>query len=363
MIRDLLDQFICVRIVKGNTIDLSLFQFDYDLTFAMVFLNAKDRSIYGRFGTRDSVKDAEKDISLAGLRATLEGVLELHQNYESIKGSLAGKQPRPTKFKTPLDYPALGKKYKNELDFGGQVSRSCIHCHQVRVSELQWRRAQGQAIDDPLAFSHPRPEVLGIKLDSNTRARVKSITAGSAAAKGGLQTGDEIVELDGQPILSMADVQWVLHTAPEQGSVSAKIRRTGQDKKLELPLAADWRKESDLNWRVSTWDLRRMLGGGMVLEEPSAADRTSWGLSADSLALRIRRLGRYGDHAIARKSGFKEGDILTSYNGLRERLTESQLLIAALQSTHPGEQIEATVLREGKSVTVRMKLPAAELAE
>src|SRR5436189_1767388 len=37
IIRDLLDRFVCVRIVQANTIDLTRFQFDFDESFA-VFL-------------------------------------------------------------------------------------------------------------------------------------------------------------------------------------------------------------------------------------------------------------------------------------------------------------------------------------
>ena len=44
-------QFVCVRLVQMNGLDLSLFQFDYDQTLAALFLNA-DGTVYGRYGTR-----------------------------------------------------------------------------------------------------------------------------------------------------------------------------------------------------------------------------------------------------------------------------------------------------------------------
>ena len=62
--------------VQANGIDLSLFQFDYDLTFAAFFMNA-DRTIYGRYGTRSSQQNPGRDISLQGLIASLEGALKL----------------------------------------------------------------------------------------------------------------------------------------------------------------------------------------------------------------------------------------------------------------------------------------------
>src|SRR5689334_3415769 len=39
-IADLMDKFVCVRIVQGNGLDLALFQYDYDMSFAAQFMNA-----------------------------------------------------------------------------------------------------------------------------------------------------------------------------------------------------------------------------------------------------------------------------------------------------------------------------------
>src|SRR5438270_633798 len=39
VIRDLLDAFVCVRIVQANTIDLTHFQYDFDESFAVVLMN------------------------------------------------------------------------------------------------------------------------------------------------------------------------------------------------------------------------------------------------------------------------------------------------------------------------------------
>ena len=65
-----------MRLVKANDLDLTLFQFDYDLTFAVFFMNA-DKTIYGRYGTRSSIKDATKDISIAGLAESMSAALAL----------------------------------------------------------------------------------------------------------------------------------------------------------------------------------------------------------------------------------------------------------------------------------------------
>ncbi len=51
IVQDLLAQFVCLRIVHANGMDLSLFQFDFDQSWAAFFLNA-DMTIYGRFVAR-----------------------------------------------------------------------------------------------------------------------------------------------------------------------------------------------------------------------------------------------------------------------------------------------------------------------
>src|SRR5258705_12179242 len=120
-----MEQFVRVRVVQGNALDLSLFQFDTDLTFAAFFLNA-DRTVYGRFGTRSEQKRADKDITMDGFRAAMAGALELHRNYPANKSSLEGKQPLPVKFQTPEQYTNLARKSTATLNFAtNKVASSC----------------------------------------------------------------------------------------------------------------------------------------------------------------------------------------------------------------------------------------------
>src|SRR2546427_11089698 len=88
-IAPLMDRFVCVRMVQANGMDLSLFQFDYDQTWAVFFLNA-DGTVYGRYGSR-SARDAMQDVSLEGFAKAMDGALELHGHYPANKRSLASK--------------------------------------------------------------------------------------------------------------------------------------------------------------------------------------------------------------------------------------------------------------------------------
>ena len=85
--------------------DLSLFQFDFDQTWAVFFLNA-DRTIYGRYGSRSS-RDAMQDVSIEGFAKAAEAALEVHARYPSNKASLGGKNGPAPRFATPEGYPSL----------------------------------------------------------------------------------------------------------------------------------------------------------------------------------------------------------------------------------------------------------------
>ncbi len=64
-IKPLLEKFVPLRIVSTNGLDLALFQFDTDQSFAVFFLRA-DGAILGRFGTRSHRKNWIGDVSVDG---------------------------------------------------------------------------------------------------------------------------------------------------------------------------------------------------------------------------------------------------------------------------------------------------------
>src|SRR4051812_42601295 len=129
VLRPLLDKYVRVRLVSTNGLDLSLFQYDYDQSFAAFLLNAGG-TIYGRFGTRSHRTNWVGDVSVVGLAKALQGGLDLHAGYPKNKAALAGKRGPAPEFPVPEKYPTLGK-YTSALNYEGNVVQSCIHCHQV----------------------------------------------------------------------------------------------------------------------------------------------------------------------------------------------------------------------------------------
>src|SRR5262249_23005059 len=129
-VRPLLNKFIRVRIVGTNGLDLSLFQFDYDQSFAVFLLNA-DGAIYGRFGTRSHRTSWAGDVSVDGLARALEGALDLHREYPKNAMALAGKKGPVPEVASPERFPSLKERYGPKLNYEDKVVQSCIHCHQI----------------------------------------------------------------------------------------------------------------------------------------------------------------------------------------------------------------------------------------
>ena len=93
---------------------------------------------------------------------------------------------------------------------------------------------------DSLPLSAPQEP--GADSRPETKATLLRVEKDSLAEKAGFQKGDAILALAGQPLLSMADVQWVLHHTPGEGDIlKATVQRGDKKVDLTLTLPKDWR--------------------------------------------------------------------------------------------------------------------------
>lgn len=350
----LLDKFVCVRVINANALDLTRFQFDYDLSFSTLFFNG-DGTLYGRYGSWTHQKNPA-DKTTAGYKRALEAALALHRGYPGNKAALAGKQAGPTPFKTSIEIPALAAKYKSTLDWEGKVVQSCVHCHQIGDALRTWNRDQKKPMPSELVYPMPTPETIGLTLAADQIASVTTVAAGSVAAQAGLQAGDELVSLNGQPLVSVADVSWALHRAPDSGRLPLTVSRAGTTKAVTVSLPVNWREKSDISRRVGTWTMRGMASGGLTLEDLSDAEREQRGLAKDQLALRVKAVGQYGKHAAAKNAGFQKDDVIVEIAGVKERLTEGQYLGRILQAHHAGEKLKTAILRGGQRTELSLPM-------
>ena len=350
----LLEQFVCVRLINANALDLSLFQFDYDLSFSTLFFNG-DGTVYGRYGSWIHQKNPQEEATASYWRA-LEAALAIHREYPANRAALAGKQGGPVPFKTPLEIPMLAGKYPSSLDWEGKVVQSCVHCHQIGDAFRASYRDQHQPIPPELIFPMPAPETIGLTLMPDQAARVEAVAADSIAARAGFLPGDEIASFAGQPPISIADISWALHRGPGSGSLEAVVMRGGVKKALVLTLPAGWREKADISRRVGTWPMRAMAAGGLVLEDLANDERGRRGLDAAQMALFVKGLGQYGLHAAAKNAGFQKEDVIVEIDGVTTRMTEGELIGYLLAKHLPGERVTAAVQRGTQRIELSLPM-------
>jgi hypothetical protein len=350
----LLEQFVRVRVVSANGLDLSLFQFDTDQSFA-VFMLRHDGTIYGRYGTRSDQVHWANDVSIEGLAQALDGALALHRDFSKHRAALAAKRGPQPDFPVPESFPQLKGRYGPSLDYDGNVVRSCIHCHQIGDAQRAFHRQQPGNIPLELLFPYPHPKAIGLVLDPTRRAHVLKVERDSPAAQAGFAPGDDILTLAGQPLLSIADVQWVLHhTSARGGTLTAEVQRGDRTVTLTIELVEGWRQKDDISWRVSSWQLRQMALGGMLTKPLPDAEREALKLPPGHMALKVQHVGQYPPHDGAKKAGVRPGDVLISYDGRTDLVRETDLLAYAVRQVPAGRSAQAVFLRDGQRITVQL---------
>lgn len=341
-----MDQFVCVRLSRAETLDLSLFQFDPDLSFAVFFMSA-DQTIYGRYGSRSDFYDADRDVSIEGLCKAMERALSWHSELSEIKPALDGKRGPKPMYPTLADFPSSrkGGGYSRSLGVGGS---RCTHCHDLRTAEQMAYRASGDPMPDHVLFSWPMPDVLGLHLDPREIAKVDQVSTDSIAQQSGFQVGDQIESFEGQPILSIADVQWVLQNAPDKGSLVVDVRRGDAVRHLQIDLPTGWRRHVDISWRITTSELRRRIINGVSYRDLSAADRASLGLADNVVALRAAR-------GVSRSTGaIRRGDVVVAVDGSQDYRNEGGLIAYFVQKKDLGDEVTLTLLRDGERLDVEI---------
>ena len=342
------NEFISVRQVEMKNVDLSLFQFDFDLNWAAVFLNA-DGDIYARYGTQ-SAAGPDAYNSMVGLERTMRRVLKLHEENPGNRAALAGKRPAKKPYKTALEMPGL----ENKARLKGPTKRdNCIHCHNIHDAEQKAASDNGTFTRE-LLWRYPLPDSMGILIDADHGTRVRQVVRGGPAAATDLDVGEDVVSMNGQPMTSIADMQWVLHGLP---NTDTTVTVTGSKSgKNVVALKKGW-KESDISWRGSMWSLSPRLR--VYFPPLSEKQRRKLSLPANTGALETRWINRgsaSGKSAFA--AGLREGDIVVALDGKPiDPKTVHRTFISSIKFTYKvGDTIRLTVLRNGKKKVIPIQL-------
>ena len=214
---------------------------------------------------------------------------------------------------------------------------------------------------------------------------VDDVSAGSAAEKAGIKTGDVILEFDGERVRSARQLTRLVRETPSGRTVQASIARDGQRTTVSITPgeAGSFRFEGleeladigrEFRYRVaprppasparppratppSEWSFEGLLGpsGGRL------------GISVSPLSPQLAEyfgtkegvlVSSVMDGSAAAKAGLKAGDVITSFNGSPVN-DPSEVRRRAADLTD-GDEFSIGVMREKKGLTLRGKAERRE---
>jgi serine protease Do len=319
-----------VRLPQIEFSDLNVFEFDYDLTFMVFFLNA-DEQIYGRYGSRDE-HGPESRMSLAGLNYAMRAALDNHRQRDR---SLPV-PPRPPA-KTVRHFES--SRYRN----------GCIHCHQVKeIMQSDLKRAGKW--DRDMVWRYPLPDNLGMLLEIDRGNVVARVDPRSPAGQAGLQPGDVLRRVGATMTHSQADVQFALDKAPATGTLPVAWQRGSQSYEADVALPEHWRK-TVLVWRASAQGLMPSLK--LFGRDLSSDEKRALGLAANRMVFEHR--DRVIPPAVA--AGVQPGDIILGLDGQELfDMTSYEFRIYVQRRYLVGDVVKVNVLRAGERLDLSMTL-------
>jgi serine protease Do len=196
----------------------------------------------------------------------------------------------------------------------------------------------------PLPFSAEDTRELG--LPDGGGALIQAVTAGSAAAKAGLEINDIVIEFNGQPVRSSSDlISMVVATKPGT-TVPLKVVRNKQQRTLNV-----------------TVDQLDLLASEEEGRQATQSTESGIGIVIDPLTPQLQRRlevpgGRGGAVVVdivpgspAERAGFAEGDVILAVNGRAvSSPDEVSRAFDAVTST-----ALVTVWRQGEQIGVRVR--------
>jgi Do/DeqQ family serine protease len=195
-----------------------------------------------------------------------------------------------------------------------------------------WLGAKLQAVTPEIADS------LGLRRPAG--ALVASITAGSAAARAGLKSGDLIVAIDGQEVEDPNAFDYRFATKPLGGSARIAVLRAGRETALAVPLeTAPETPREELMIRGRS----PFTGAKISNISPAVADELRIDPSTQGVVI-----VDVADGSLAQSLGFQRGDVIASVNNQKIARTRD-LERAAAQTSRIWRII---MIRDGQQRSV-----------
>jgi Do/DeqQ family serine protease len=200
------------------------------------------------------------------------------------------------------------------------------------VVRRPWLGAKLQAVTPEIAE--------GLNLKRPVGALINNVAPRSPAARGGLRTGDLIIDVDGQPIEDANAFEYRFATKPLGGQAQVAVIRGGHEVKLAIPLetAPDSpREETMIKVRSPLLGAKLANFSAALAEELRLDYSSSGGVVVTDVA----------DGSVAQSAGFQKGDIVVSLNNAK--IATMQDLLRAI--SQPARLWRLTIVRGGQEIS------------
>ncbi|MDG1033619.1 MAG: PDZ domain-containing protein, partial [Luminiphilus sp.] len=203
-----------------------------------------------------------------------------------------------------------------------------------------WLGVSIQNVDRTLAES--------FDLDRPRGALVAQVGKDSPAERAGIESGDIIVEVDGEQIEVSADLPHVIGLIAPGSKVPVSVIREGEERSVRVEIGA---LEANEVPRVvaSAREPGTLEALGMVVRELQETDENPSELRGGVLVTKV------DNDSAADESGVRAGDILTRFG--RTPISRLADLESAIGRIKPGDSVSLRLIRQGSPLFIGIKVP------
>ena len=226
-------------------------------------------------------------------------------------------------FAIPID---AAMDVSNQLKSGGKVSRGWLG---VVIQEVNKDLAESFGLDKPAG------------------ALVAQIQDDGPAAKGGLQVGDVILSMNGQPIVMSADLPHLVGALKAGAKANLEVIRDGKRKNVELTVGAIPDEDKELDTLAKSGTERSSNRLGVAVAELTDEQKKAFDLKSGVVIKEVQD----GPAALI---GLQPGDVITHLNNQAIGSTKEFTEIA--KALPKNRSVSMRVLRQGRASFITFKL-------
>ena len=226
-------------------------------------------------------------------------------------------------FAIPID---VAMDVSNQLKAGGKVSRGWLG---VVIQEVNKDLAESFGLEKPAG------------------ALVAQIQDDGPAAKGGLQVGDVILSMNGQPIVMSADLPHLVGALKAGAKANLEVIRDGKRKNVELTVGAIPDEDKTLDVIGKSGAERSSNRLGVAVVELTDEQKKAYDLRSGVVIKEVQD----GPAALI---GLQPGDVITHLNN--QAITSTKNFTEIAQALPKNRSVSMRVLRQGRASFITFKL-------